>query len=106
MQLRRYPHREIPGKGSLRFFASSPAPLDVVSDGIGESKLQFIERPALESQHIARVDHLAVKQPDILVELDARYVAVMRHRGHGITPASRKNLRTDFSAPLLVSFAG
>ena len=106
MQLGRYPHREIPRISPVRLFAALPAPVDVIGDGIGEGDLQLIERPPLEGQHIARVDHLTVKQPGLLVEFYGRDIAIMGHRGHGITPASRKNLRTDLRAPLSVSFAG
>jgi hypothetical protein len=82
------------------------APIGVIGDRIGEGGLQLVERPPLKGQHISRVDDFAVKKSGRFVQLHIRHVAVMGHRRHGVTPASRKNRRTDRTAPRSVSRRG
>src|SRR5713101_7268597 len=103
MQFRGNAHGEIAGVGSLWLLAALLAPVEIIGDRVAKSGLQLIESASLKGQHVPCVDYLAVKNPDLLVEFYSRHIAVMSHRRHGITPASRRNRRTDFNAPLSVS---
>src|SRR5580658_63332 len=106
VQFRRQPHREIAGVRPLGFLPALAAPIDVIGDRLGERGPQFVERAALEGQHVTGIDDFAMEQPGVFVEFHRRQIAFMRHRRHGEIPASSKNRRTDLSAPLSVSFCG
>src|SRR5439155_10268855 len=86
--------------------AAFPAPFEIIGDRVGKGDLQFVECASPEGQDVTRVDHLAMKYPCRLIKFDGRNIAVMGHRGHRTTPGSRRNRRTDFNAPLSVSFSG
>src|ERR1700689_388590 len=106
MQFRLSADHELSGERFLRLLAARRAKRQVILNRRGEGSFQFVHGLSLERDDIAQIDDLAMKQSGILAEFDDRFITVEMHRAHGSPPASRKNRRTDLTAPLSVSGRG
>ena len=88
MNLRIEAHDELAGERPVRLLAALGAPLQVVVDRLPKRPAQLVDGTALEGNHIARVDDLAVKQSRLGVEGHMADVTLVLH--HGTTPASTR----------------
>ena len=86
--------------GFLGRFALGAAEIEVVIDGVAECLAQFGDRPTLERDDVPQIEHFAVKDAGVVVELDLRRVAFVLH--HSFTPASVMLRRCDGLVRLLL----
>jgi len=118
VEIRTGAQHELAGKGLIRLFTALSAELQVVFYRVTEGRLQLLDRSALEGDYIASIDDLTAKNPGFIIEFHATYIAFMFQHAflhflgfspqaiQGSIPASVRNRRIDFTAPLSVSFSG
>src|SRR4030067_2258429 len=93
MERRIDPDQEAARKGPLGPLLSPPPKRQVVFYRHPHRFSQFRDRLSFEGDHIAQIDHLAMEEIAVFIELDFGYINPIFH--HGSTPASYKNRRPE-----------
>jgi hypothetical protein len=104
MQRWRHSHHEFAGKGLLRVFTTRCAERQIIVDRLAKRAPEFPDGLPFKGDHIPHIDHFSVKKTGVLVDFDFTDVPLILH--HGLTPASSRNRRTDFTVALLASLRG
>ena len=71
VQSRRQTKHQTAGKGFVRCFTALQAEGQVVFYGFPEGSLQFLNGSSLERDDVFEIEHLAVKETSLVIELDA-----------------------------------
>src|SRR6185369_1031944 len=95
---------EFAGKRFFRRLVQLNTEVEIIVHRIAESLLNLVNRLTLKGNHVAQTDNLAVEDFRFIVILDFTGISFVLH--HGRIPPSCKKRRTDFTAPLSVSFCG
>ena len=93
---------ELAGTCFVRTFASAFAEGEVIINRIAERLLDLGYTCPLKRDNVTNADNLAMQKAGVGIELNLSCVSFVSH--HGLTPASVRNRRMDFTAPL--SFCG